>query len=273
MYRYFCIGVFLFGFAAVMPNHSAAQTSGAQFKRVKVGETPVGQRINIQIDPNAVAAAEAEAEDDASNAAPDYAIPSHLITEEAFWFWSEVSPALSSASTLSLQVAAGVNGPEAQTLDPELTYLTGLSEKYGKELLRFGAEMRVSPALLLAVMYVESGGRPDAVSPAGAEGVMQLIPATAKRFGVADAKNPEQAIEGAAKYMRFLLDEFGGDAVLALAGYNAGENAVLRHGGVPPYEETRYYVPKVVAAWRIARRLCRTRQDYPTDGCVFVNLG
>ena len=92
----------------------------------------------------------------------------------------------------------------------------------------------------------------------------------AERFGVTDSTDPKENIAGGVSYMDWLLTEFGGDAVLALAGYNAGENAVKNHDGVPPYSETRAYVPKVLAAWQVARGLCMTPPDLITDPCVFV---
>ncbi|HEX6850723.1 MAG TPA: lytic transglycosylase domain-containing protein [Candidatus Polarisedimenticolaceae bacterium] len=101
-------------------------------------------------------------------------------------------------------------------------------------------------ALLAAVAKVESNFDPFALSPKGACGMLQLIPATARRFGVRNVFDPTQNIEGGARYLRWLLDRFSGDVELALAGYNAGEGAVDRHGGVPPYRETRRYVVKVL---------------------------
>ena len=108
-----------------------------------------------------------------------------------------------------------------------------------------------------------------AESGKGATGLMQLIPATADRFNV-DASVPAQNIQGGVTYLNWLLDKFGGDPILALAGYNAGENAVIAHNGVPPYAETRNYVPKVLAAWKVARGLCMTPPELFSDGCVFV---
>ena len=99
---------------------------------------------------------------------------------------------------------------------------------------------------------------------------MQLIPATADRFGVADSMVPRQNIQGGVAYLDWLLKEFNGDPVLALAGYNAGEGAVAKYSGVPPFAETRAYVPKVLAAWNVARGLCLTRPELISDGCVFV---
>ena len=103
----------------------------------------------------------------------------------------------------------------------------------------------LDPDLVIAVIAVESGFRADAVSPKNARGLMQLIPETAERFAVTDAFDPIQNIRGGARYLSWLLDLFEGDLALALAGYNAGENAVRRYGGVPPFPETRSYVRAV----------------------------
>jgi hypothetical protein len=105
----------------------------------------------------------------------------------------------------------------------------------------------VSSQLVRAVIQVESQFDPRAVSSAGARGLMQLMPDTARRLGVADSFDPRQNILGGVKYLRMLLDMFRGDVSLAVAGYNAGENAVVRHGGVPPYRETQGYVRKIQA--------------------------
>ncbi|CAK0772242.1 soluble lytic murein transglycosylase [Azospirillaceae bacterium] len=106
-----------------------------------------------------------------------------------------------------------------------------MSPKYG-----------LDPNLVLAVIQVESAYRTNAVSPKEAAGLMQLIPATAERFGVHNVFDPAENIRGGMKYLRWLLAYFQGDVTLALAGYNAGEGAVDRHGGVPPFTETQSYV-------------------------------
>jgi len=103
----------------------------------------------------------------------------------------------------------------------------------------------LDPRLVLAVIQVESAFRTDAVSPKEAAGLMQLIPETAERFAVRDVFSPEDNIRGGMKYLRWLLAYFRGDVTLALAGYNAGEGAVDRHRGVPPYAETQSYIQLV----------------------------
>jgi soluble lytic murein transglycosylase-like protein len=105
----------------------------------------------------------------------------------------------------------------------------------------------LSPQLLHAVIRTESAYDHEAVSRAGAEGLMQLMPGTAARYGVKDSFNPVENVRGGAAYLRDLLDMFGQDLKLALAGYNAGENAVIRNGNqIPPYAETQNYVRQVL---------------------------
>jgi cell wall-associated NlpC family hydrolase len=117
---------------------------------------------------------------------------------------------------------------------------------------RAGAAHGVDPALLAAVAKAESGYDPRAVSSAGAQGLMQLMPSTAKSLGV-DALDPVQAVDGSARLLKSLLARFGGRTDLALAGYNAGPGAVQRYGGVPPYAETRAYVQRVTSYWEALR--------------------
>jgi soluble lytic murein transglycosylase-like protein len=105
----------------------------------------------------------------------------------------------------------------------------------------------LDPELVRAVVVVESGFRPDAVSHKGAQGLMQLMPATARSLGVKDAFDPADNLDAGSRHLRALIDRYGGDVKRALAAYNAGEGAVARHGGIPPYPETRAYVAKVLA--------------------------
>jgi soluble lytic murein transglycosylase-like protein len=108
------------------------------------------------------------------------------------------------------------------------------------------AEQGVDADFLRSVIRQESAGNAQAVSPAGARGLMQLMPQTASKLGVDDSFSPEQNVEGGARYLRQLLERYHGDAVKALAAYNAGPGAVDRYRGVPPYRETQLYVQRVV---------------------------
>jgi soluble lytic murein transglycosylase-like protein len=107
----------------------------------------------------------------------------------------------------------------------------------------------VDPALIAAVMETESRFNPDAVSGAGARGLMQLMPVTARGLGVTDANDPVQNVLGGAKLLGQLSQKYNGNLELTLAAYNAGSGAVDKHGGIPPYAETRKYVPLVMAAY------------------------
>jgi soluble lytic murein transglycosylase-like protein len=183
-----------------------------------------------------------------------------------------VSSTLADKSPGRLQLAMSqINNPPAGkgVPAPRLQSLQDIAKTHGLDILRETVGTAVSPALVLAVISVESAGRTDAVSSAGAQGLMQLMPDTASRFGVTDSTNPGQNIKGGVAYLGWLLNHFGNDPVLALAGYNAGEGNVRRHEGVPPFAETRAYVPKVLAAWQVAKGLCQTPPELITDACVF----
>jgi soluble lytic murein transglycosylase-like protein len=109
----------------------------------------------------------------------------------------------------------------------------------------------LDPKLVHAVIRAESGYNPNALSPKGAVGMMQLIPATAQRYGVRNSNDPTENIHGGSRYLSDLIKMFNGNVELALAGYNAGENAVIRAGNrIPPYAETMAYVPKVMGFYR-----------------------
>jgi soluble lytic murein transglycosylase-like protein len=121
-------------------------------------------------------------------------------------------------------------------------------------ILDSGKRNSVDPLLLYAIMHQESTFKPRAMSNKGARGLMQLMPGTASRFGVGNIWDPKQNIEGGTRYMRFLLDKFDGDVRLALAGYNAGEGAVIKYGyQVPPYSETQEYVRRISKRYDLIR--------------------
>lgn len=113
----------------------------------------------------------------------------------------------------------------------------------------------LDPALIKSVMHAESAFDPHAVSRKGAKGLMQLMPGTAQRYGVTRILDPHQNVLAGSRYLRDLLEQFDGNMRLALAGYNAGENAVVKYGGVPPYAETRHYVSKVIDLYKGYRNL------------------
>lgn len=115
---------------------------------------------------------------------------------------------------------------------------------------RHATDRGLDPRLVRAVVQVESGYNPAAVSNKGAMGLMQLMPATARDLEVTSPFEPEENLRGGTEYLRSLLARFGGDAQLALAAYNAGPTAVARYGGVPPYPETLAYVENVLSLWR-----------------------
>ena len=108
----------------------------------------------------------------------------------------------------------------------------------------------VDPELVRAVARVESNYNPRAVSSKGALGIMQLLPETAKRFGVVNVWDPQQNIEGGVKFLKFLSGMFPNNLPYVLAAYNAGENSVVKHGGIPPFAETRSYVRRITAAYK-----------------------
>jgi len=117
----------------------------------------------------------------------------------------------------------------------------------------------VEPNLLRAVIVVESGFNSRAVSKRGAVGLMQLMPATASRFGVSNPYDPRENVHAGARYLKFLINRFGQDVRLALAAYNAGEEAVERNGGqIPPFTETMAYVPRVLKIYKMLREQPRT---------------
>jgi soluble lytic murein transglycosylase-like protein len=119
-------------------------------------------------------------------------------------------------------------------------------EKYDPVIRKAAERYRVDYALVKAVIKAESNFDPLAISRAGAKGLMQLMPGTASALGVNDSFHPDENIEGGVRHLRYLLDLFKGDLRLALAAYNAGENAVLRYNGIPPYQETQTYIQRVL---------------------------
>lgn len=260
------------------------------FKRIKAPQSNGAKRITVQIDPAEQAARLAATVPLLDHPVPDKTDWAEGLTEDLpisgtglpatapgsySWYWNKVSPKLGEKDgRFSMALAALVEGPDGATVAaPRLQSLQDIAAVHGQDILAATVGTEVSPALVLAVISIESAGRADAVSSAGATGLMQLISATADRFNVDDRTDPEQNIKGGVAYLDWLMNEFGGDPLMVLAAYNAGENAVKGAGGVPAYAETRDYVPKVLAAWAVARGLCVTPPELVSDGCVFAVKG
>ncbi len=163
---------------------------------------------------------------------------------------------------------AAVSMNNATTQAATLSYSSGMAMTASRSLDGFttgdakvdsfiadsAARHGVDPVLIYATMHQESSFKPKAMSYKGARGLMQLMPGTAARFGVNNIWDPRQNIEGGTRYMRFLLNMFDGDVALALAGYNAGEGAVLKYGGrIPPYRETQEYVRRISRRYSLMR--------------------
>jgi soluble lytic murein transglycosylase-like protein len=142
--------------------------------------------------------------------------------------------------------------PVAQTLASELRYYDEEARsRYSRHIFEAARLTRLEPALIHAVISAESGYNPFARSRKGAAGLMQLMPEIAKRYGVKNRLDPAQNIHGGARYLRDLIRLFKNDLQLAVAAYNAGENAVVRHGNrIPPYSETMTYVPRVMSYYK-----------------------
>ena len=238
-------------------------------KRVKPPKASVGKRIKIQIEPSAVATVPV-AKPKTQNTDVVAAAPRSGSYD---WFWNKVSPAAAQSGPGRLDVAMQTLAAASNKVaTPRLQHMQGIAKAQGIEILKATIGTQVSPALVLAVMTIESAGDPKALSSAGAQGLMQLMPATAERFGVKDRTVPAQNIAGGVKYLNWLMNEFENDPILVLAGYNSGEGSVRKHKGVPPFVETRDYVPKVLAAFQVARGLCLTPPELISDGCVFAAL-
>ena len=122
----------------------------------------------------------------------------------------------------------------------------GVQARFTEDIKQIAARHGVSASLVESVIRVESAFNPTAISPKGAQGLMQLMPQTANSLGVRNAFDPRQNIEGGVRHLRYLIDRYPGNLALAIAAYNAGEGAVDRHRGIPPYAETQDYVRKVL---------------------------
>ena len=159
-------------------------------------------------------------------------------------------------------VAPRVVSPVVVSAAPKAPPATGIDEA----VQQIAEQVSLPPQLIHSVIKVESNYNPFAISPKGAQGLMQLIPSTARRFGVSNVFNPAQNIQGGSKYLKYLLDLFGGNYALALAAYNAGEAAVATYGGVPPFPETRNYLILVARQLQEAKKAQAAREKVIAAG-------
>ncbi|WP_147125689.1 lytic transglycosylase domain-containing protein [Shimia ponticola] len=236
------------------------------FKRVKPPAANAQRRITVQITPQVQQAPVAPQ----SGAATQVALAAPTAPLPFGWFWAELNAKGTADASRAVQATDLIAAKVGQVPEPRLQTLQSTARTYGRDLLAGTIGKNISPAFALAVIAVESAGDPNAESRAGAQGLMQLMPDTARAYDVSDSFDPAQNIQGGIALLSDLMQTYDQDPLLALAAYNAGPTAVATHGGVPPFAETRAYVPKVMAAWRIARGLCQTPPDLVTDGCVFA---
>ena len=157
-------------------------------------------------------------------------------------YMKTAAPVDPAAAAHAADFASKVEGPTLKHV-----VLAKSHKRYASMIAKVAREQKIEPALLHAVVAVESAYNPQAVSPKGATGLMQLMPATAKQYGVTDLLNPVENLRAGARYLRALMAKFDNNMRLVLAAYNAGEGAVMRSGNaIPPYPETRAYVPRVL---------------------------
>jgi len=260
-----CAGI-ICASGGVWANDGPAPFPDFTFKRVKPPAADATRRITVQIAPQVQtpsAAPQGSQTTQVAAAAPSAPLPFG-------WFWAEMDAKASADASRAVRATDLIATQAGQVPEPRLQTLQSTARTYGRDLLVGSIGKNISPAFALAVIAVESAGDPKAESRAGAQGLMQLMPDTARAYDVADSFDPAENIKGGIALLSDLMRTYDQDPLLALAAYNAGPTAVGTYGGVPPYAETRAYVPKVMAAWRIARGLCVTPPDLVTDGCVFA---
>lgn len=276
MTRAFGPYLILAGLLAAAPAWAEIQKPGDfTFRRVGLPAPGSRNRITVQIAPAPPSAPQAPAAAGTAVAATGAVAPMPRVGA-VDWFWQDISPRIEDSGpgrlTAALQELQRAP-PGEEIAGPRLQGLQQIAQAHGIDILKATVGTQVSPALVVAVIAVESAGQSDAVSGAGARGLMQLMPDTADRFGVSDSLDATDNIKGGVAYLDWLMTRFDRDPILVLAGYNAGEGSVRDSGGVPDYPETRAYVPKVLAAWQVARGLCLTPPELITDGCVFAAHG
>jgi hypothetical protein len=195
----------------------------------------------------------------------DVVTPTSTITKPASVEKKAVKKTVKNQKTMSMQDAVSLQGNNVQSTVQTYSKVSMLkgnslggfttgSQQFDGYIVDSCNRYGIDPLLIYSQMHQESGFKLKATSNKGASGLMQLMPPTARRFGVTDIYDPQQNIDAGIKYMRWLLDKFGGDVRLALAGYNAGEGAVMKYGNqIPPYNETQEYVRRITNRYNSIR--------------------
>jgi len=186
------------------------------------------------------------------------------------WFWTEAMPAAASDHDgVSVGLVRHIIDRRSRGLPTygDINVGADIYMRYRDEIDKAAAETGLSQAVITSVIAIESAGVATATSPKGAMGLMQLMPATAERFGVKSAYSPLENVAGGARYLAELLKLHHGDFVLALASYNAGEGTVDKHDGVPPYRETRDYVAKFFSIYAATKSVCKNEPVDPAALC------
>ena len=233
-------------FALTLLAYTQAAAQGAP-SRYRFDNFDTREGVRVVVAPAPAKPARGRLKLTARTSAPGAQAPAQASAQMTSQAPAQAAPALRSSEV--------TYGPTLSMADS--TVLDGFStgdSSVDRFIVDSGARNGVDPVLLYAIMHRESSFRRSAVSPKGARGLMQLMPGTAARFGVTNIFDPRQNIEGGARYVRLLLDMFDGDVRLALAGYNAGEGAVLKYGRrVPPYAETQEYVRRISERYELMR--------------------
>ena len=224
--------------------------------------TPAQQRI-----PRLVIHETATPVKPATSPASDAAKPAVANVQTAQSAWKDAASTVKGTATPGSSSANPIIIPTSPSVQVFTEGIDTTGNPYYDQLVRqSAARNNVDPSLVFALMRQESGFHANALSNKGASGLMQLMPGTARRFGVQNIFDPAQNIEGGTKYLRFLLDMFNGDVKLALAGYNAGENAVVNYGyQVPPYRETQNYVKNISAKYTRNKTSAKPTKSAPAQ--------
>lgn len=164
--------------------------------------------------------------------------------------FSEAGQALIWRPVISSPMQRGLAEHKDVSVNPSMPVMQKADARWRDFILRIANEYQVDPHLITAIIHSESNFNHQAISPKGALGLMQVMPQTAQRFGFKELFDPENNIRAGTAYLKWLLLRFNDDVTLAVAAYNAGENAVLRYKGVPPYKETQNYVAKVLRGYK-----------------------